>query len=184
MTVSGKKSSRRSGGRTVRIAQREAPTDERAITRTGHTGCQYHALSEPDILRIHEGALKTLENVGMGIIGNIPEGANTMLEQGARLSDAGRILIPRAMVEDVLASTRRGWTLHALDGERNLDISPDHVHFGTAGGAVSIRDFHTKTYRDTTLLDLYDVVRLIDTLPHIHWCYRPLIARDMPHPWI
>ncbi len=180
MTVTGKKSSRRSGGRTVRIAQREAPTDERAITRTGHTGCQYHALSEPDILRIHEGALKTLENVGMGIIGNIPEGANTMLEQGARLSDAGRILIPRAMVEDVLASTRREWTLHALDGERNLDISPDHVHFGTAGGAVSIRDFHTKTYRDTTLLDLYDVVRLIDTLPHIHWCYRPLIARDMP----
>ena len=115
MTLSGNKSSRRSGGRTVRIAQREAPTDERVITRTGHTGCQYHALSESDILRIHEGALKTLESVGMGIIGKIPEGANTMLQRGARLSDAGRILIPRAMVEDVLASTRRGWTLHALD---------------------------------------------------------------------
>ena len=79
MTESGKKSSRRGGGRTARIAQRAAPTDDRANTRTGHTGCQYHALSEPDILRIHEGALKTLENVGMGIIGNIPEGANTML---------------------------------------------------------------------------------------------------------
>ena len=157
MTVSGKNSLRRSGGRSARIARRGALVDERTITRTRHTGCQYHALSEPDILRIHEGALKTLETVGMGVIGDIPEGANTMLEQGARLSDAGRILIPRAMVEDVLASTRREWTLHALDGERNLDISPDHVHFGTAGGAVNIRDFHTKAYRDTTLLDLYDL---------------------------
>ncbi len=44
MTVSGKKASRRGGGRTARIAQREAPTDDRANTRSGHTGCQYHAL--------------------------------------------------------------------------------------------------------------------------------------------
>ena len=182
MRASGEKTSRRCGGRSARISQRKTPDNERTIAHAGHTGCQYHALSEPDILRIHEGALKILETVGMGVIGNIPEGGSTMLEQGARLSDAGRILIPRAMVEDVLAATRREWTLHALDGERNLEISPGHVHFGTAGGAVSIRDFHTKVYRDTTLLDLYDVVRLIDTLPHIHWCYRPLIARDMPTP--
>ena len=180
MAGTGKKSSRRSGGRSARLAHREAPLDEQDITRTGHTGGQYQALSEPDILRIHEGALHTLEAVGMGVIGNMPEGAKAILEQGARLSDAGRILIPRAMVEDAVASARREWTLHALDGERSLDISPNHVHFGTAGGAVNIRDFHSKTYRDTTLLDLYDVARLIDTLPHIHWCYRPLIARDMP----
>ena len=68
MKVSGKNSSRRSGGRSARIAQRGALVDERTIIRTRHTGCQYHALSEPDILRIHEGALKTLETVGMGVI--------------------------------------------------------------------------------------------------------------------
>ena len=80
MKVSGKNSSRRSGGRSARIAQRGALVDERTIIRTRHTGCQYHALSEPDILRIHEGALKTLETVGMGVIGDIPDGANNMLE--------------------------------------------------------------------------------------------------------
>jgi trimethylamine--corrinoid protein Co-methyltransferase len=69
--------------------------------------------------------------------------------------------------------------LHALDGEGSLDIAPYHVHFGTAGGAVSNRDFKTRTYSDTTLLDLYDVTCLIDTLPQIHWCYRPLIDRDI-----
>ncbi len=180
MTGSTKKTSRRSGGRSARIAQREMPSDNNNTMRTGYTGGHYQALSEADVLRIHEGALHTLETVGMGIIGDMPDGATAIVEQGARLSDAGRILIPRAMVEDALGSTCRKWTLHALDGERNLDIAPNQVHFGTAGGAVSIRDFQSKSYRDTTLLDLYDAARLIDTLPHIHWCYRPLIARDMP----
>lgn len=182
MADSDKSPSRRSGGRSARIAQRDTPKDELEVTRIGHTGGQYQALTDSGIRRIHEGALQTLETVGMGVIGNIPPGAQAILEQGASLSDAGRILFPRAMVEDVLAATRREWTLHALDGERSIDIAPNHVHFGTAGGAVNIRDFHTKAYRETALLDLYDVARLIDTLPHIHWCYRPLIARDMPTP--
>jgi len=134
--MADKKPSRRSGGRSARLAQRDAPADELDITRIGHTGGQYQALSEPDIKRIHEGALHVLETVGMGVIGNIPPGAQTILENGARLSDAGRILIPRAMAEDVLATTRREWTLHALDGERSLEIAPNHVHFGTAGGAA------------------------------------------------
>ena len=177
-SMSGSK--HRSGGRSARIAHRETPSDDRDATRTGHTGGQYQALSEADVRRIHDGALQILETVGMGVIGNMPEGAKAILEQGGSLSDAGRILIPRAMVEDALGATCRKWTLHALDGERSLDIAPNHVHFGTAGGAVSIRDFQTRAYRDTTLLDLYDAARLIDTLPHIHWCYRPLIARDMP----
>ncbi len=182
MAGSDKKPSRRGGGRSARIAQRDAPNDEFEVTRIGHTGGQYQALTETDIHRIHDGALHVLETVGMGVIGNMPPGAQGILDMGANLNDAGRILIPRSMAEDVIAATCRKWTLHALDGVRSLDITPGHVQFGTAGGAVNVRDFHTKTYRESTLLDLYDVARLIDTLPHIHWCYRPLIARDMPTP--
>ena len=180
MTTSNGKTSRRSGGRAARRIHHESTPDWSDTDRTGFSGGHYRALSDADVLRINDGAFHILETVGMGVIGDLPEGAKAILDQGAHLSDAGRIMMPRALVEDALATTRREWTLHALDGTRSLDIAPNHVHFGTAGGAVSIRDFHSMSYRDTTLLDLYDAARLIDTLPHIHWCYRPLIARDMP----
>ena len=170
---------RRSGGRNARLAHRDAETATHDVVTTGFVGGQYRALTDHDVNRIHEAALHTLETVGMGVIGNMPPGGQAMLDQGASLSDAGRILIPGSMVEDTLASTCKSWTLHGLDENRSIEISSKQVHYGTAGGAVGIRDFQSKTYRDPTLCDLYDVVRLIDTLPNIHWCYRPLIARDM-----
>jgi trimethylamine--corrinoid protein Co-methyltransferase len=123
-----------------------------------------------------------LERVGMGVIGNLPPGAQRLLDGGARLNGHGRICFPGALVEDTLAKACKRWTLHGLDPERSLEISVEGVHYGTAGGAVQILDFETGKYRDPTLLDLYDVVRLIDTLPNIRWCYRPLIARDMTTP--
>ncbi len=179
MNTEHDKSSKRSGGRAARMAQRKQTGGVDETLARGFSGGQYRALSDHDVARIHDGALHTLATVGMGMIGEFTDGAKAILDCGASLSDAGRILMPRALVEDALASTCRSWTLHALDGERSLEIAPNRVHFGTAGGAVGIRDFHTRQYREPTLLDLYDAARLIDTLPNIHWCYRPLIARDM-----
>ncbi|MBT4518907.1 MAG: methyltransferase, partial [Halieaceae bacterium] len=170
---------RRSGGRRARMVQRESDASSDSRMGAGFLGGQYRALSDHDVNRIHEGAVHTLETVGMGILGKLPPGVQAMLDRGASLSDAGRVLIPRSMVEDTLENTCRSWILHGLDPDRSIEIAPGRVHFGTAGGAVGIRDFHTRTYRDPTLCDLYDAARLIDTLPNIHWCYRPLIARDM-----
>lgn len=179
MTASTTKPSRRSGGRSARVAQREAQANAVETLTEGYPAGQYRALSDEGVRRIHEGALHTLETVGMGIIGDMPDGGKAILEQGGKLSEHDRILIPRSLAEDAIAAACRTWTLHGLDESRSIEIAPNHPHYGTAGGAVSIRDFHDKKYREPTLADLYDVVRLIDTLPNIHWCYRPLIARDM-----
>jgi len=105
----------------------------------------------------------------MGIIGQIPPGAQAILDQGAALSDNKRIVIPQSMVEDALANTPRQWTLHGIDTDRSIDISPGHVHYGTAGGAGNIRECEPPKYRESRLIDLYDVTRLIDTLHNIHW---------------
>jgi trimethylamine--corrinoid protein Co-methyltransferase len=147
---------------------------------SGYPGGHFKPLGQSDVERIHRGALQVLERVGMGVIGDFPPGAKLLLDRGAWLNEHGRICFPASLIEDTLAITCKRWTLHGLDPDRSLEISVEGVHYGTAGGAVQIVDFETGRYREPTLLDLYDVARLIDTLPNIRWCYRPLIARDMP----
>ena len=145
----------------------------------GYPGGRFKPLSERDVQRIHAAALQVLDTVGMGFIGNMPPGAARVIERGGRLTDAGRLCIPPALVEEAIAKARRSWTLHGLNDERSIEITAKGVNCGTAGGAVEILDLETGAYRLPNLADLYDVVRLIDTLPNIRWCYRPLIARDM-----
>jgi len=175
----GSPRSRRGGGRAGRIAERRALAPGPSAAGE-FVGGQYRPLGAAGVARVHNAALEVLERIGMGVIGAFPPGAKAILERGGRLTEHGRIGFPRALVEDTIASACRRWTLHALDPDRAIEISPDSLHYGTAGGAVEIVDFATGHYRETTLGDLYDAVRLIDTLPNIHWCYRPLIARDLP----
>lgn len=169
---------RRQGGRSARHAHRAAAAPA-AGARSGPRAGAYRPLSDADVARVIDAAHEVLETVGMGVIGEMPPGARTMLERGATLSDAGRILIPRAMVEDAVALVPDTWMLHGLDPDRSIEIAPGRPHFGTAGGAVSMLDRDTGQYRDTRLSDVYDQARVIDTLANIHWCYRTPIARDM-----
>src|SRR3546814_17304684 len=49
---------------------------------------------------------------------------------------------------------------------------------GTGGQAVKILDLDGKV-RETRLSDNYDIGRLCDTLDHIHFYMRPVVARDL-----
>ncbi|MDA8578613.1 trimethylamine methyltransferase family protein [Rhodobacteraceae bacterium] len=167
-------------GRAARVRARLQPTVTRSAT--GPQAGRFSPLTTGEIERVLESAYHVLETVGMGVMGDMPPAAQQMLENGARLSDHGRILIPRAMIEDALALTPKSWFLHGLDPDRSIEIAAGRPHFGTAGGAVSMLDGATGEYRDTALQDVYDMARLVDTLPNIHWCYRSPIARDMETP--
>ncbi len=173
---------RRSGGRAARLKKRTAGPGTTAARLAEHVRGRYKPLSEHDVQRIHRTALEVLETVGMGVIGEFPPGAKLLLENGGVLSRHGRICLPPTLVEDTLARVRRSWTLHALDPARSLEIGVETLQYGTAGGAVNIVDFKTGRYREPDINDLYDTIRLVDTLEHIAWCYRPIVARDMKTP--
>ncbi len=169
---------RRAGGRAARIALRAAAPEPAAKpVRPGHLGGQYRPIAEDDMARIHRAAVGILETTGLA--DPIPSCTELVTAAGGWHNDAGRLCFPPALVEDTLAKASRGWVLHGHDPAHDLDISDARVHFGTAGAAVEILDIETRTYRETTLADLYDMARLIDTLEHIHWCLRPVVARDM-----
>ena len=49
--------------------------------------------------------------------------------------------------------------------------------------AVHIIDPVTGEYRESTLKDLYDIARLVDSLDHIHFFQRAIVCRDLLDPF-
>ncbi|RED53464.1 trimethylamine methyltransferase family protein [Aestuariispira insulae] len=173
--------SRRRGGRQARQALRAAPkTEDARPVRAGLDGGSFKPLKESDIFRIHEAALTVLETVGMADAP--PSCIDYITKAGGILADNGRLLFPRALVEDTLAKAARKFVLHGQSPEHDLEPWGSKVHFGTAGAAVSIVDPFTKQYRHSNIQDLYDLSRLADRMDNIHFFQRMVVPRDLPEP--
>ncbi|MFN0194312.1 MAG: trimethylamine methyltransferase family protein [Aestuariivirga sp.] len=170
--------SRRRGGRDARRALRSRPIPmAEAAVRPGMEGGQYKPLTTRDMERIHEAALGLLETVGFGQA--IPSCVEAMTARGCWMTDKGRLCIPRALVEDILATCARGFTLYGRDPIYDMQPSGNRAYFGTAGAAVHIVEPETREYRESVLVDLYDAGRIVDHCEHIHFYQRPITARDM-----
>ncbi len=169
----------RSGGRAARLAARKAPGASSAV-RPGLEGGRYQVLTERDMQRIHDAVLEVLETVGMADA--TPEVTELALGKGCVPHESGRLLFPRALVEDTLAKAGREFVMYARDGRSELHIGGGKVHFATSGEAISIFDPETRSYRPSTLLDIYDCARLVDTLEHIHQYGQTCVATDLVDP--
>ena len=173
--------SRRGGGRAARRAARAAPLPESLRpVRAGLEGGAYAPLSEADVARIHETALRALEEIGLA--GAPPSGVEALTSAGAALGDDGRVRIPPRVVEEMLAAAARDLTLCGQDARNDLRPGGARVHYGTAGAAVHVYDPALGDHRDPTMRDLYDSARLVDALDNIHFFQRTLTCRDTEDP--
>ena len=105
-----------------------------------------------------------------------------MLAKGAHQRDDGRITFDRGQVETALQRASHRVSLPGLDERRGLDIGNAYVHIGTGGAAVQTLDAESGRYRDSTLADLYRMMRVVDRCEHVHYGIRPLVARDITDP--
>jgi trimethylamine--corrinoid protein Co-methyltransferase len=170
---------RRSGGRAARKALRDAPlSDTMRPIRAGMSGGSYKPLSDAQILRIHHAALDALEQIGLALAP--PSGVEAMTKAGAVLGEDGRIRYPRALVEDMLAKANKTLTLHGRAPCHDMYLSGTRVHYGTAGAAVHVVDVEGRNYRESTVQDLHDAARIVDTLDNLHFLQRPMVCRDIP----
>ncbi len=169
---------RRAGGRAARQALRAAPLaeDVRPV-RPGLSGGTFNPLSDADIQRIHRAALAACEEIGFADAP--PSGIEALTAAGAILGDDGRIRIPPALIEDMLAKAARDITLCGQDPKHDLHLSGNKVHYGTAGAAVHMVDVEKREYRDSTLQDLYNAARIVEQLDNVHFFQRPMVCRDI-----
>ena len=171
----------RGGARAARRAARSAPLpDNLRPVRPGMPGGRYKPLEDSDVLRIHHAALDVLEKIGLADA--TPSGIDYMTKAGAILNSAGRLIFPRALVEDTVARAARHFVLHGQDPKHDMEPWGSRVYFGTAGAAVHIVDAKTGGYRDSTTKDLYDIARVVDTLEHLHFYQRSVVCREVATP--
>ncbi len=164
------------GGRRERLAKRAAKPEVNPCP-PGQTGGQYKPLTEPDLRAVYATALRLLEELGMG---EVPARlAETLQAAGAIDNGAGRLLFPRALVEDAIDKAAKRFTLHGRDESRSIDVGGERVYFGTGGAAVQTLDMDTGLYRPSTLKDLHDFTRLQDTLANVSWFTRCCVATDL-----
>jgi len=170
--------SRRAGGREARRAMRAAPlaADKRPV-RAGMEGGQYKPLTDANIQRIHEAALDALETIGFG--STPPSGVEILTGAGCIRGEDGRIRVPRALAEDMLAVAARDLTLCARDPQYDLHLTGNRVHYGTAGAAVHIVDPVRNEYRESTAADLHMAAKIVQGLDNVHFFQRPMVCRDV-----
>ncbi len=93
-----------------RRRSRRRPHLERAprapVVPAGLPGGQYRPLLESDVRRIHEAALEVLGQVGIAVQ---PSRCRDLFERAGARVDAGanRVFLPRALVEDALATAKK-----------------------------------------------------------------------------
>jgi len=144
----------------------------------GLEGGRYQPLTQTEVERIHEAALRVLERTGVEILES--ECRQIMAEGGGRVDAArNRVSIPRAMVEGALKTANRNVILYSKDGRTDLHLRDKRVHLGTGGAAVYVLDLETGQMRESRLRDLYDIGRLVEGLENIHFYLRPVVARDV-----
>ncbi len=172
----------RRGGRAARQALRSAPlTRDVRPVNPGMEGGRYQPLTQSDILRVHEAALNVLENIGLADA--IPSCLEVLLPKGCTLTDEGRLLFPRSLIDDTVAMAGRNFVLHAQDPQYDLEPWGKRVYYGTAGAAVHIIDPLTGAYRESNAQDCFDIARLVDTMEHLHFYQRAVVPRDLPDPF-
>ena len=172
--------SRARAGRAARRAERKngAGSDAGAAIWPGIAGGAYRPLSPDAVEAVHRTALRILEEIGLANASD--RCVEEVSRAGGSVSEHGRLLFPRDLVNRVLSTAGRGFLLYGQKPEHDLDPSGTRIHLGTSGAAVHIIDSETGGVRDSTLADLHDMARLAEALPNIHMFQRTVVARDIP----
>jgi trimethylamine--corrinoid protein Co-methyltransferase len=171
----------RRSSREQRRAARAAPLpDNLRPVQPGMIGGNYRPLTDSAVQQIHQTAMRLLAEVGLADAP--PSGVEILTRAGCTVSEHGRLLFPRALIEDTLAKAARQFVLHGQNPRHDLEPWGKKVYFGTAGAAVSMVDTDG-SYRESLITDLYDIGRIVDSLEHIHFFQRSVVPRDIPDPF-
>lgn len=137
----------------------------------------YQPLSSDAIQRIHEASLTVLEKTGVAV--EASDARERFKQAGAIVNeDAGRVYIPRAMVEDAIANACHRFVLAGRDPQHDMEMGGERVYMGTGGAAIKVLDLEGQIRR-TLLHDVADIARLVDALDNIHFYLRPCVAHDV-----
>ena len=143
-------------------------------------GGRFMPLTPEKLSYITDTAFEILERIG---VSNAPADIRKLaLDNGATERADGRIVFSRALTEDMIAKSCKRVELPGFIKDRGIEVGDGRVHIGTGGAAVQVLEAETGEFRDSSLQDLYELMRIVDACDNIHYSLRPVVARDLEDP--
>lgn len=165
----------------ARRGRRTPASDEasQVLPDLGATGGRWAPLEASQVAMIGEAAIEILTTIG---VSEAPDNlVEVILKAGGTLV-GDRLFYPRDLVERAIKDGPDKVLLAGQSSKRDLKVGGTATYTGTGGAAPNVFDADKDEYRSSTLSDLYAAARLADTLPHIHFFSRSLVARDVEDP--
>jgi trimethylamine--corrinoid protein Co-methyltransferase len=136
-------------------------------------------LSDELIGKILDEAYKLLETKGLVVEHDtLPE---RLADAGCIIDrDAGRIRMPREIVEAAVESAPGRIELWNMDGSSCCDLSGDNVHFTPGTSAIKMLDEKTHKIRPSVLEDMHRYNKVVEQLDAIDYASTAIVPDDVP----
>jgi trimethylamine--corrinoid protein Co-methyltransferase len=149
------------------------------MIRKGLAGGSFKPLTSESISRVHETALRIIEEVGCEVNSKIAleslKGAGASVDKERR-----RVRLPRQKVLELIGLAPSEVRLCGRDEKHDILLGGNRVYTGTGGTALYIYEPDTKQKRPATLDDLKRIAKLVDNLDNIHLFLLPTYPNDLP----
>ncbi len=133
----------------------------------GISASPYRPLDESGVRRVADAALEVLAKSGMAVYSDTAFEA--LRTAGAEVDAESRIVrFPRSLVEDAIDSNPSSITLFSRNGEHDVVLERNRVHYATGGTAIYVLDPDTDERRPSTVEDVILNARMVDVLEQIH----------------
>lgn len=169
---------KRNRRRNSRNSPRNDNRNDSKPSTQGLEGGLYSPLSHSQILQIDAAAHEILEKTGFSEAPPIVVEAVT--KAGGKIDRDNRLTFSSSLIDKAIDGLTRHYRLHGQTPGVELNMSGKRVHTGSGGAAPYVVDIDSGRYRESTLKDLYDAARLVNSLDNIHFFSRSVVARDMP----
>ena len=148
------------------------------MNKKGLRGGRYKPLSEEDIKKIHKTSLKVLEKVGVEI--NDPDSFYLAKKRGAIADEKTRVVkFPADLALEFIHMAPSRVILCGQEEKDKLILEENKVYAGTGGTALNVIDLDSGKRRPSSLKDLRDIARLVDSLDNIHFFLLPVYPTEI-----
>jgi trimethylamine--corrinoid protein Co-methyltransferase len=149
------------------------------MTRKGIPGGSYKPLSEDGILKIHENAMRIIEEIGFQV--NSESAMDLFDSAGAKVDKVNKnVKVPRELVMKLIDRAPSEILLAGRSEKDDIHLGSNRVYAGTGGTALYIYEPQSATKRLAAVEDIRNIGRLVDKLDNIHLYMLPTYPAELP----
>ncbi len=149
------------------------------MIRRGLAGGSFKPLTEESIYRVHQTAMRVIEELGFEVNSEIAlelfRGAGALVDNEKRL-----VRLPQERAMELIDMAPSEIRLCGQDEKHDILLGGQRVYTGTGGTALYVYHPDTGQKQLATLDDLKRIARLVDRLDNIHLFMLPTYPSELP----